>query len=251
VRFDELRTVLRLALELRELPRGSDTQKRRALEGMAALVGAQVGVWLYVDGATTGSITLRRSVDLGWAGDAERKAFLAYIERDQRVVVDPSLAPAARAMTGVMSTFTREQLLDDRAWYGSEHVQRFRRAGGVDSFIYATYAPGGDTITAFSLHRAWGERPFSERERRLVELFHSECTFLHEPPGDLPPAVLRGLAPRLQETLRGLARGRSEKQLAADVGLSLHTVHDYVKALHRHFGVHSRSELLARCLADH
>jgi DNA-binding CsgD family transcriptional regulator len=32
------------------------------------------------------------------------------------------------------------------------------------------------------------------------------------------------------------------------MGLSRHTVHDYVKALHRHFGVSSRGELLAHCL---
>ena len=58
--------------------------------------------------------------------------------------------------------------------------------------------------------------------------------------------LVAGLGPFL---LRGLARGRSEKQLAADLGLSPHTVHEYVKALHRHFGVQRRSELLARCLA--
>lgn len=50
-------------------------------------------------------------------------------------------------------------------------------------------------------------------------------------------------------TLRGLARGRSEAQLAAELGLSPHTVHDYVKALYRHFGVQSRAELLALCVA--
>jgi DNA-binding NarL/FixJ family response regulator len=73
--------------------------------------------------------------------------------------------------------------------------------------------------------------------------------FLHDSPTDLAPEVLRGLPPRLREILRGLARGHSEKQLAAEAGLSPHTVHDYVKALHRHFGVQSRSELLARCLS--
>ncbi|HTO96771.1 MAG TPA: LuxR C-terminal-related transcriptional regulator, partial [Myxococcales bacterium] len=40
-------------------------------------------------------------------------------------------------------------------------------------------------------------------------------------------------------------RGRSEKQVAAQLGLSLHTVHDYVKGLHRRLGVQSRGELLA------
>jgi len=47
-------------------------------------------------------------------------------------------------------------------------------------------------------------------------------------------------------TLRGLTRGRSEKRLAAELRLSPHTVHDYIKVLYRHFGVQSRSELVAR-----
>ena len=103
-------------------------------------------------------------------------------------------------------------------------------------------------LEAFGEHG--GERPFCERERRIVDIFHHECAFLHQPRSTVDPALLRGLPPRLCETLRGLARGRSEKQLAADLGLSQHTVHEYVKALHRHFGVQSRSELLALCLAN-
>jgi DNA-binding CsgD family transcriptional regulator len=243
VGFDELQGALRLALELRELPAGSAQQKRHALEGLTALVGAQVGLWVQVQ--RTG--IFQREVDLGWSGDAERDAFLTYVDRDQWISLDPSMGPLARALTGGVTTTTREPLLDDRAWYGSEHVQGLRRAANVDSFVYTAYVAGGDTIVAFSLHRPWGARLFSERERRLVDLFHRECGFLHHGPADLPPAILRGLPPRLRETLRGLARGRSEKQLAAEIGLSPHTVHDYVKALHRHFGVQSRSELLARC----
>jgi DNA-binding NarL/FixJ family response regulator len=100
-------------------------------------------------------------------------------------------------------------------------------------------------VVALSLHRAWGARAFSERERRLFDAFHRACVFLHEPPHDLAPAMLRGLRPRLRDALRGLVRGLGEKQLAAELGLSPHTVHDYVKALYRHFGVQSRAELLA------
>jgi DNA-binding CsgD family transcriptional regulator len=56
------------------------------------------------------------------------------------------------------------------------------------------------------------------------------------------------LAPRLRQTLAGLLDGDSEKQVAAKLGLSRHTVHLYVGAIYRHFGVHSRGELLALLL---
>ena len=54
------------------------------------------------------------------------------------------------------------------------------------------------------------------------------------------------LSPRLQQTLASLLAGDSEKQAAAKMGLSRHTVHVYVKNLYRRYGVSSRGELLAK-----
>jgi DNA-binding CsgD family transcriptional regulator len=55
----------------------------------------------------------------------------------------------------------------------------------------------------------------------------------------------RELSPRQQQTLLYLLDGNSEKQVARRMKLSQHTVHVYVKALYRRFGVSSRAELLA------
>ena len=61
-------------------------------------------------------------------------------------------------------------------------------------------------------------------------------------------------APRLtgrqRQVLSGLAAGASEKELADQLGLSTHTLHDHVKAVHRAYGVRSRGELLARWGTD-
>src|SRR5262249_17231606 len=53
------------------------------------------------------------------------------------------------------------------------------------------------------------------------------------------------LSPRLRQTLTALLEGDSEKQTARRLRLSVNTVHEYVTALYRHFGVASRAELLA------
>ena len=58
----------------------------------------------------------------------------------------------------------------------------------------------------------------------------------------MPP---RPLAPRLRNTLGLLLEGKSEKEAAAELGISQHTVHLYVKELYRVFQVHSRAELLS------
>src|SRR5262245_12911186 len=53
------------------------------------------------------------------------------------------------------------------------------------------------------------------------------------------------LSPRLRQTLACLLEGDAEKQVAARLGLSPTTTHQYVTALYRHFGVRSRAQLLA------
>jgi DNA-binding CsgD family transcriptional regulator len=62
------------------------------------------------------------------------------------------------------------------------------------------------------------------------------------------PTNVAELSPRQEQTLQYLLGGDSEKQVARKLKLSQHTVHVYVKALYRRFGVSSRAELLARHL---
>ena len=104
----------------------------------------------------------------------------------------------------------------------------------------------------------------------LASLLHFVCT-VQSPPTDADGRrqaladVCRGIAVelgtlqpkpqtdpelprRLRETLECLLLGDSEKQVAAKLGLSPHTVHIHVKRLYRHFDVSSRGELLAKCL---
>ena len=60
------------------------------------------------------------------------------------------------------------------------------------------------------------------------------------------PARLR---PRHRQTLDWLLTGASEKEIAAALGLSVHTVHQYIKAIYRSHKVRSRAQLMARLAA--
>jgi DNA-binding CsgD family transcriptional regulator len=53
-------------------------------------------------------------------------------------------------------------------------------------------------------------------------------------------------ASRQDQVLKLLMDGKSEKEIAACLGLSPHTVHVYVKALYREHAVGSRPELMAK-----
>lgn len=82
------------------------------------------------------------------------------------------------------------------------------------------------------------------RRRRLVAMF---CSLLGEQvmdgkSADTGPPLSR----RQRETLELLLAGNAEKQIAARLSISRHTVHVYVKSLYKRFGVNSRPELLAK-----
>ena len=82
------------------------------------------------------------------------------------------------------------------------------------------------------------------RRRRMVAMF---CSLLGE-------QVLEGkraltgppLSRRQRQTLDLLLAGNAEKQIAACLSISRHTLHVYVKSLYKRFNVNSRSELLAK-----
>ena len=91
-----------------------------------------------------------------------------------------------------------------------------------------------------------GNEAFGSRERMLLHLAHMEMSWVYDSDLLLATHGAISLSPRQRQTLDYLLEGHSEKQIAAKMRLSPNTVHHHIKALHRHFGVSSRSELLAR-----
>jgi DNA-binding CsgD family transcriptional regulator len=106
--------------------------------------------------------------------------------------------------------------------------------------------PDGKSFSCIGFGRRLGHPPFGRRERQAVHLFHTELIELWRTPirenGD---AATAALPPRQRQTLKLLQEGLSEKQVASRLGLSVHTVHDYVKSLHQRFSVCSTPELVA------
>jgi DNA-binding CsgD family transcriptional regulator len=154
------------------------------------------------------------------------------------------------AMQGLLNCkglCSRDQAVDDRTWFDSPFYNESLRLWEFDEMLASVCdLPGGRRQNAVIAFRQLGGGIFRRRERRLVRLLHRELgrhfgmalATLDDPsPSDLTP--------RLRDTLRCLLEGDGEKQVAARLGVSTLTVHCYVKALYRHFGVASRPELLA------
>jgi DNA-binding CsgD family transcriptional regulator len=110
-------------------------------------------------------------------------------------------------------------------------------------------APVGDAhvVACLSFNRPGdGAGPFGARDRMILHLAHIEMSWVYESDVLMATHGAANLSPRQRQTLEYLLAGHSEKQIAAKMRLSPNTVHHHIKALHRYFGVSSRSELLAK-----
>ena len=104
----------------------------------------------------------------------------------------------------------------------------------------------GRVVACLTVARAPGRPQFTRRDCSVVCVMHSEVGWVYRGDVMLVSPETRCLSRRERETLQHLLAGKSEKQIAVAMDLSHNTIHHYVKALHRHFKVSSRSELLAR-----
>jgi DNA-binding CsgD family transcriptional regulator len=252
VRQGEVRAALRLVGECRDLGYDPSLWTRHAFEGLGALVGARASNGGEVRQTRPhGSIEGVSYFDAGlepWEHDLYVEFLRTYgIDRHPLAVAFVGWRTAA-PRPDRLAVLTRRQLIPDRDWYGSIVYNECHRAIRIDHCLGSTLELAADgRFSCIILHRATGMPDFAPRHAQLLHLFHEELGRLMGPvlvlAGD--PFSPTRLPPRVQETLRCLLEGDGEKQAAARMGLSKETVHQYVKALYRHYRVASRAELLA------
>ncbi|HEX8913680.1 MAG TPA: helix-turn-helix transcriptional regulator [Humisphaera sp.] len=251
VRESDYRAMLRLAGEVGELPPGDvDARRRHLLAGLAALVGAQQGACFLLGGRVgPDGLTEAPHILFGGGTDAQAAGMRRYLLRPEPydVAID-----GVMQVPGAMVTVHRRRVLDDRAWYRSAHYEQVRRPIGLDDQLYSRLPLPDGRPLAVSMIRAAGDRPFTERECRLLDAFHAQAGRLYgvdRPPAVAEPAALPpGLPPRLKPVLDRFVTGASEREVANALGLSKHTVHEYAKMLYKRFGVSSRAALLAKVM---
>jgi DNA-binding CsgD family transcriptional regulator len=202
-------------------------------------------------GLPDGPLRTVGTTDWGWVSGFRREGWLEALRWFDR---DPLEHPIFRSLVDELkrrpaATMPRRQLLADRDWYRSDAFNVIHVTAGVDATIHSflPIAETGDTFSGIILNRALGRRSFNEREQRLVAFLHAELT------SQIGRSLARfdeprpsALAPRAREVLRCVLEGDGDKQIAARLDLSRHTVNQYLKTIYRHFEVSSRAELLAR-----
>lgn len=219
-------------------------RKRALVAGVAKLIDADVWLWntAAIQPGRLEDVVATNVIDGGWKDDQERHHVLGLL-------VDPTFnqATAARVHEAVAAqryvTFTRETFLSDDAW---ENIGRTWIATGLRHFLLSVYPIADGVISGIGFHRRDGRPDFTERERAVVHVVFQQVDWLHRHGTSVPLAKQAlQLSPREREVLIYVLGGDSRKEIARKLGLSEHTVSDYLKRLHKHFGVKSRGALLA------
>jgi DNA-binding CsgD family transcriptional regulator len=251
LRLSDVRKIFRLVSEVRELGSDLPTWRKHMLDSLRAIIGNDVGEsgeTIYRPGPT---VVPESIVEDGGPSVREFAVFTAFLATSE-----PAHCPVFCSITRWHpGTHTQnysggciDPVFDLQTWKSSAVIER-RRAAGLGGFLYSQHALAGAKAThVIALDRKQGAPPFTDLQTRLLHLFHQELARLWHTPAS---EELRRLAPRLRQTLDGLLAGQSEKQVAAHLNLSSHTIHDYVKELHRRFHVASRGELFAHCSGLH
>ncbi len=250
VRLKELRAIYLLVGECCEVGSDPYAWHMRAFEGLRKIIGFQFGA-----AAMTG-----RGIDdfhfnstlgvIGWGYTDEQQKRLheEYMQSDLHWS-DPTFLPFLQ-LGGSLITRRREEVVSDEQWYNSVHFNEHFRLAHLDDGLFAASFPNPETdvnLHNLLLYRPLGDTAFSIRDRRIIWLFLREIRqLLGTKLTPFGPPHPHGLSPRMRQVLALLAEGQSEKQVAATLKISPHTVHDYVKMLHQRLGVSCRGELLAR-----
>jgi DNA-binding CsgD family transcriptional regulator len=242
---DSIRNVYRLVREICELGDDPMAWRRHMLAELQKQCGALQTVSLLLP-LTLDATRTQQFVEVGHGfDDHAARIYQAYIAAGD--FTPNPMTPAIMSRFGSPLTLSRCEAVDDRDWHRSIYFNEVCRGMGADDSI-VSLAPieRGACVMVLGVSRELGDGEFGRREHALVKLFHEELAHVIQ----TPPLGWRDphadLSPRQRQLITLLGSGKSEKQIAAHLILSRHTVHNYMKALYRKFGASSQTELLAK-----
>jgi DNA-binding CsgD family transcriptional regulator len=241
-----VRQLTQLAGEASELARSATDPQRHLTEGLLRIVDGDLGIFAPMPRHMVPGVNTLPLVFSDGCPEEMRRVTSVLYQQDHGSGKDPLatvIIPHTRP--GQFTVGHRQDFVSNRDWYRSPFVTEFRRPQRHDHSIYAIVKAADGRVSGIALCRAWGGRSFSEQDCALVEVFIATCGHRL-----FPPEPARHLSPRQREVRRRLLDGLAPKEIAAQLGISVNTVNEYIRGIYRAEGVTTRAALLARALGS-
>jgi DNA-binding CsgD family transcriptional regulator len=242
IRVHRVRAAFSLVGEVGEIGRGTEAARRHLLEGLLRLLGGVLGAAVH---DTRYGLGLKAGIAEATLTGFDRQSLDVFqAHHTQGSDINPFHGAMMRRLgvvTGEVLSGTSGDLVAGRDWDASAWINDYVRPARIDHFVGTLRKIGEAECHGCGFMRAAGDRPFSEEDREVLHLVHLGVGRLFN-----APSLRAGLAPRVREALDVLLSGATDKEIAGQLGIGLHTARQYVKSILRAHGVASRSQLLAR-----
>lgn len=242
---DDVRSLVRLLGRVVSAPGGQNEKRRMVMEGLCGIIGADAWAWSLVH-MESGRAPMQVALLHDGIPEDRFASYVAALEHPGAQIVLESYVGAA---IGRATPLTRrdEQILPPGTLHYNTVVDGLWERAGFDSFVLTAWPLQAGGFSGIGVYRKVGKPGFGPRETRIAHIVLTEIPWLHEDGwGDERGDTLSRLPRRQREILQLLVQGRSRKEIAVDLALSLNTVHGYVRDIYRHFGVNSHATLMRR-----
>ena len=241
---EDFRMVVRILGDIAAMAGSPDEKRNHLMRELGVLLDVDTWLWGVAPLLEPGKQPVYLFQNAGGIDDDRMALMLRAIEHPETGAMT---APIARAMieSGHV-TRLRQDIIDDD-WFLNSAASPLWRAANVGPILFSLRPIPGVGTSVIAFYRPVSAPLFTPREARIAHIVLTEVAWLHE--AGMPHAVARDvpvLSPRTRHVLFELVAGRPRKQIAADLGISIHTVNDHMKKIFSHFGVQSQVQLIAR-----
>lgn len=242
---DDFLEVVRILAEIATME-GSLADKRvRLMSEIALLIGTDSWVWGFSPLLEPGSQPVYLLQNRGGFDDGRMSRLLMAIEHPDSGAMT---APFAQALveSGAHVTRLRQHIVPDERFFNSP-AQPLWRDANVGPLLLSARPLEGEGTSISGFYRPASAPVFTPRDARIAHIVLSGVAWLHEASTPHPTTLdMPKLPPRCRLVLNQMVHGRARKEIASDLGISVHTVNDYIKHIFRHFDVHSQTQLVTR-----
>lgn len=242
IQIDRARAAIQLVGEVHELGACTTAGRQHLVHGLVRLVGGAIAAAVL---DTTYSLELKGGIEspaLAGFDDELIEVFRAHQIHGSHInPFHERVMPRASALRGQVFSATRDDIVARDHWDGSLWINEYARPARVDQFVCSMRVYEATKAMGYALMRDAHDRPFGDEDREVVHLVHLGVGPIYE-----VGSPRQRLAPRVRDTLDVLLTGASDKEIAAILRISPHTVRQYVKTILRTYGVSSRAQLIAR-----
>jgi DNA-binding CsgD family transcriptional regulator len=245
-------TALALLARLESATSSTSRFAREAVDAVAAFVASELTTLSVCD-----LVTGHRSVVGGPGAALSGRDIAAF---DRHFFEHPLVRH--HGVEGGATTWRIADALPRRSFLDSPIYAEYYRRVGLDQAVAVPLWMDGRTLVSLVLNRRGV--PFSERDRERLELLRPHLAFLYRvacraaaPAGARAPVQMQpqvpaqppaGLTPREREVVHWLAHGKTDADIAVQLGTSTRTVHKHLEHVYVKLGVETRTAAVMRAL---